>query len=92
MRTRRNRMSRLSLGVATFVMIGRVAAAGEEVKEHTIHLESERLHLLIADNEAYGAEHKQGYNGISANVNMRWARSFAFGPAQSTGNSLARRK
>ena len=35
------------------------------MREHTVHLETGKLHLVIADNGAYGAEHRAGYNGIA---------------------------
>ena len=37
----------------------------DAVREHAVHLETGKLHLVIADNEAYGAEHRAGYNGIA---------------------------
>ena len=37
----------------------------DTVFEHTLLLDTDKLHLVIADNEAYGAEHRAGYNGVA---------------------------
>ena len=37
----------------------------EPVAEHTARIESDKLHLLIADNEAFGTNHRAGYNGAA---------------------------
>jgi hypothetical protein len=33
--------------------------------EHTVRLQTYSLQVVIADNEAYGTEHRAGYNGVS---------------------------
>lgn len=39
---------------------------GDDSKaEHKASLETDKLQVVIADNEAYGAEHRAGYNGVS---------------------------
>ncbi len=38
---------------------------GESTAEPTARLDTARLQVVIADNEAYGAEHKGGYNGVA---------------------------
>jgi len=37
----------------------------EPVAEHTARIDSERLHILIADNAAFGTNHRAGYNGVA---------------------------
>jgi hypothetical protein len=38
---------------------------GESPAEHAARLDTEKLRVVIADNEAYGPEHKGGYNGVA---------------------------
>lgn len=38
---------------------------GESTAEHAARLDTAKLQVVIADNEAYGAEHKGGYNGVA---------------------------
>lgn len=38
---------------------------GESAGEHIARLETARLRVVIADNEAHGAEHRGGYNGVA---------------------------
>ena len=51
-------------GVAllAFLTAGR---CGEVPAEHTARLETDKLRVVVADNGAYGAEHRAGYNGVS---------------------------
>jgi len=37
----------------------------EPAGEHTTRIESDKLRLIIADNEAFGAHHRAGYNGVA---------------------------
>lgn len=37
----------------------------EVATDHTARLNTAKLQVVIADNEAYGTEHKSGYNGVS---------------------------
>jgi hypothetical protein len=37
----------------------------EPVAEHTARIESDKLRLIIADNEAFGTNHRAGYNGVA---------------------------
>lgn len=38
---------------------------GESTGEHTARLDTDKVQVVIADNEASGAEHKAGYNGVA---------------------------
>jgi len=38
---------------------------GARAAEHTAQLDTAKLQVVIADNEAYGPEHKGGYNGVA---------------------------
>lgn len=51
-----------SLGSLTSLTAG---YCSEATAEHTARLDGDTLHLVIADNQAYGAEHRAGYNGIA---------------------------
>jgi len=42
-----------------------LGVAGESVAGQTARLETKKLSLVVADNEAYGTEHRAGYNGVS---------------------------
>ena len=37
----------------------------EPVPEHVAHIHGDKLHLIIADNEAFGTNHRAGYNGVA---------------------------
>ena len=54
----------LPTGIAllTFLTAGH---CGEVAVEHTDRLETDRLRVVIADNEAYGPDHLAGYNGVA---------------------------
>jgi hypothetical protein len=41
------------------------ANGGDSVPDHTARLGSDLLQVVIADNEAYGPNHRAGYNGIA---------------------------
>lgn len=41
------------------------ASCGESPTPHTARLETSKLRAVIADNEAYGATHRAGYNGVA---------------------------
>jgi hypothetical protein len=41
------------------------ASCGELPTPHTARLETSKLRAVIADNEAYGAKHRAGYNGVA---------------------------
>jgi len=45
-----------------FVTTGHGAEVSEE---HAARIDSDKLRIVIADNEAYGTEHKGGYNGVA---------------------------
>ena len=47
----------------------------EPVPEHVAHIQSERLRLIIADNEAFGPNHRAGYNGVAELIRGSDARS-----------------
>lgn len=48
------------------ILLSLTAAYGaDSTTEHTARLDTASLQLVIADNEAYGAEHKGGYNGVA---------------------------
>jgi hypothetical protein len=54
----------LSCTLAHLVAV--VAGPGADGKiEHTARVQTDTLQAVIADNEAYGAEHRAGYNGVS---------------------------
>ena len=38
---------------------------GESTADHTARLDTDKLQVVMTDNEAYGAEHKGGYNGVA---------------------------
>ena len=42
-----------------------VGHGGEGLAEHTARLDTTKLKVVIANNEAYGPEHKAGYNGVA---------------------------
>jgi len=50
------------IALVTFVTAGH---CGEAAVEHTARLETDRLRVVIADNEAYGSDHRAGYNGVA---------------------------
>jgi len=54
----------LAAGLAILIC-PRVCRCGEFTEAHTARLDSASLHLVVADNEAYGAEHRTGYNGVA---------------------------
>lgn len=41
------------------------ASCGEVAIAHTARLETKQLRVVIADNQAYGRDHRAGYNGVS---------------------------
>lgn len=51
-------------GIALFNSLTAGHGAASTVA-HTTRIDTARLQLVIADNEAYGAEHKGGYNGVA---------------------------
>jgi hypothetical protein len=54
----------LTTGIAIFISLT-AGHGGESNVAHTARINTARLQLVIADNEAYGAEHKGGYNGVA---------------------------
>lgn len=61
-----NRRLSASLTTGIAILISLTAGhGGESAAEHTARLDTAKLQVVIADNEAYGAEHKGGYNGVA---------------------------
>lgn len=60
----RGKSTALTTGVASLLFLT-AGYGGESAVEHTARLDTAKLQLVIADNEAYGAEHKGGYNGVA---------------------------
>jgi hypothetical protein len=55
-----------TLSAGTAILISLTAGhGGETTAEHAACLDTEKLHVVITDNEAYGTEHKGGYNGVA---------------------------
>ena len=60
------RESHTGLSCALTLLLAVVAGLGEDAEvEHTARVDTDTLQVLIADNEAYGAEHRAGYNGVA---------------------------
>jgi len=60
------RVSHTWLSCTLAHLVAVVAGLGEGAKvEHTARVDTDTLQVVIADNEAYGAAHRAGYNGVS---------------------------
>ena len=57
-------LARLAAGIALLIPLA-AQSGGEPAADHTAPLDTDKLHVLIADNEAYGTEHRAGYNGVA---------------------------
>lgn len=58
--------SLVSLAVGVAILTSFTAGhGGESPAKHMARLDTDQLHVVIADNEAYGTEHKSGYNGVA---------------------------
>lgn len=57
-------LATLAAGVAILTSLA-AGHGGESPAEHPARLDTEKLHVVIADNEAFGAEHRAGYNGVA---------------------------
>ena len=53
--------------ISTLVMLVFLTAiqGAESATQHVAQLENASLQVVIADNEAFGAEHRTGYNGVA---------------------------
>ncbi|MBM4094928.1 MAG: hypothetical protein FJ276_36785 [Planctomycetes bacterium] len=54
----------IRVGVAVLAVLGAAQGNGSAVG-HIAPVQTEALHAVVADNEAYGADHRAGYNGVS---------------------------
>ncbi|MCL4785613.1 MAG: hypothetical protein KJ070_02295 [Verrucomicrobia bacterium] len=63
--TDRSRLLILSGGTLVLLSFAIWGRAAEATTGHTARVETDLLQVVIADNEAYGSEHRAGYNGIS---------------------------
>ncbi len=60
----RGKSTALATGLASLLVLAN-SHGGEATVVHTARIDTARLQLVIADNEAYGAEHRGGYNGVA---------------------------